>query len=315
MAIPSWRFRKESLVLDNSGVYRQKWLMIGESDAGSTPPQPVFRFRPDQPVVWWHRSLEKSNQECLYCGRLVGDESLASDKEHLIAREFGPEGSFVTGKEFNFIFRACKECNGHKSNLERHLSSVTLFNSPARSDAAVDASARRKGAKDTHPVEKKLVQDSHSSLSIAAKGSGMSMKFGLVAPPQPAANYVKNLAFCQIQALFSLTTTADPTIRGTTRILPEHHFQFFGYTHINDWGNPQLMEIQKRALDVPVRAIVVSANGFFKVIMRRDQAEKGEWFWALEWNKWLGTPIWYGISEQLLGMHGKEPTLNSRSWP
>ena len=50
------------------------------------------------------------------------------------------------GMAFNFIFRACRECNACKAHAERHVSSVTLFNSPGRQDdERAQEAALRKG--------------------------------------------------------------------------------------------------------------------------------------------------------------------------
>ena len=83
-------------------------------------------------VSWHHYNPELSNACCLYCGQLVtGTDAVQSDKEHLIARNFVPLGS-MDGHPFNFIFRACRACNARKAAAERHVSSITLFNSPGR---------------------------------------------------------------------------------------------------------------------------------------------------------------------------------------
>ena len=48
---------------------------------------------------------------------------------------------------------------------------------------------------------------------------------------------------------------------------------------------PHLVAIMNRAYKIPCYANIVTANGFFRAIMRRSSGDKGEWFWALEWNK------------------------------
>ena len=69
---------------------------------------------------------------------------LVLQREHLIGREFVPAGAFDGGRKFNFIFRTCEHCNGKKAEFERHVSSVTLFRSPARAeDERIDARAAR----------------------------------------------------------------------------------------------------------------------------------------------------------------------------
>ena len=66
---------------------------------------PVFAFRPNQPAVWFHKNRELSNKYCLYCWADVSDQAVASDKEHLIGREFVPTGT-LGGTAFNLIFRS-----------------------------------------------------------------------------------------------------------------------------------------------------------------------------------------------------------------
>lgn len=248
----------------------------------------VYGFRRNQPVVWFHDQLALSNRACLYCGTYLVDGVEASDKEHLISRAFGHAESFKTGQEFNFIFRACVRCNREKSDIERHLSSVTLFNSPARStNAVVNRSALHKAAHDFHPVERKKVSESHSTLELASNGPGISMKFGLIAPPQPVRSHVIGLAFRHIQGLFTLVTATNPRESEGMRILTPGHFRFFGYFAHGDWGNAQLLEISRRVRDWPCLAPIDTAGGFFRAVLRRQEGERGEWFWALEWNQSL----------------------------
>lgn len=260
-------------------------------------PKPVFRFRRNQPVVWWHRKLEKSNQVCLYCGRFLGDGSIPSDKEHLIGRAFGPDGAFLTGQEFNFIFRGCCRCNNEKADVERHLSTVTVFDSPARAtDKGVNDSALNKAEKDHHPAEGKPVCDSFKELTATFERPGFQMKFELIAPPQAIPVYVQYLAYRHVQGLFALITNENPLDAATTTVLPEDHIQFFSYFHHRDWGNVQLLDVYRRALAMPRLALIVTANGFFKMGMRRTPGERGEWFWALEWNKSLR--VFGGITDR-----------------
>jgi hypothetical protein len=249
----------------------------------------IFRYKQNQPVTWFHKQPAKSNQYCLYCGIFVGDGASAiSNKEHLIAREFVPSGSLDGGKSFNFIFRACEQCNSEKSNIERHLSSVTMFNSPARIESGeINSLAVRKASKDYHPNKQGvLVQDAHEKLKLTFDGNpNFKMSFDLVSPPQADIGYIRMLAFRHIQGFFSLLTTENPLEISQTRLLPSHHFYFFGAFHSADWGNPQVITATERASEWPCRANIEAANGFFKVIMRRREDRFAEWFWALEWNK------------------------------
>ncbi|MCY1211229.1 hypothetical protein D3C86_1823210 [compost metagenome] len=79
--------------------------------------------------------------------------------------------------QFNFIFRACVECNQRKAIAERHVSSVTLFNTPARAKGEyVDMEALRKASNDYHPRKKGvLVKASQEQLTFTGRlGSPLS---------------------------------------------------------------------------------------------------------------------------------------------
>jgi len=250
----------------------------------------IFRYKNNQPVNWFNRSLSKSNQYCLYCGSFVGNGStIESDKEHLIGREFVPTGEFGDGSAFNFIFRACKDCNGEKSNIERHISSVTLFKSPARRESKKhNEIASRKAGKDYYPDKKgTLVKDSGDNFNISLNGGGIKMTFGISGPPQANTESIKLLAFRHIQGIFTLITSHNPLSVDGTNLLSDKYFYFFSSYNHTDWGNPQMLTIMERVNNIPCYANIVTANGFFKGIMRHNKGEKGEWFWALEWNKSL----------------------------
>lgn len=238
-------------------------------------------------TISWHApSLEGSNACCIYCGSsLRGPNPPDSDKEHLIARNFVPTG-MMDGQPFNFIFRACRSCNARKACAERHVSSVTIFNSPGRfEDTRVNEAAIRKGSGDFHTKKKKVrIQDAHEDISICYSSVTMSVKFGMVAPPQLDSSQISEVAFSHIQGLFTLICTEDYHDPLKMCLLPQDQFIWYDcYTH-SDWGNPQAVEIANRVRDWECLANIVSAEGYFKATMRRSDEE---WFWALEWNRQL----------------------------
>lgn len=237
-------------------------------------------------ISWYARTLEQSNACCIYCGKdLRSKNPPESDKEHLIARKFVPTGT-MDGQSFNFLFRTCRLCNSRKADAERHVSSVTLFNSPGRlENTKVNEIAIRKGKHDFHPRKQGVpIEDSYEHTSLTTSCDSMSIKFGMVAPPQLMKNMVREVAFCHIQGLFTLICTEDYLDPLKLRILPEDEFILFGsYTH-DDWGNPQAVEIANRVRDWDCFANIVSAQGYFKAIIRCS--DEG-WFWALEWNRQL----------------------------
>jgi hypothetical protein len=238
-------------------------------------------------TISWHApSLEGSNACCIYCGTFLRSPNPPkSDKEHLIARNFVPKGT-MDDQPFNFIFRTCKRCNARKASAERHVSSVTLFNSPSRlENAKVNEVAIRKGKGDFHPNKKGvLIEDAHEHLDLTTSFGPMVIKFGMVGPPQPDRDHVKEVAFSHIQGLFTLICTEDYLDPLKMRLLPQDQFIWFScYAH-DDWGNPQAVEIANRVRDWDCYANIDSAQGYFKAIMRRS--DEG-WFWALEWNRQL----------------------------
>ena len=239
-----------------------------------------------QVTSWYASSLENSNACCVYCGKLLlGPNPPISDKEHLIARKFVPTGT-MDGHPFNFIFRACRRCNARKAAAERHVSSVTLFNSPGRlEDDRVNAVALRKGSSDFHPKKKGVrIEDAHEHLSVATSFGPMSINFGMLAPPQLDRDQVEEIALSHIQGLFALICTEDYRNPLKMRLLPQEQFILYSsYTH-DDWGNPQAVEIADRVRDWECLANIDSAEGYFKATMRRS--DEG-WFWALEWNRQL----------------------------
>ncbi len=253
----------------------------------------VFRYRANQPVVWFHEQPSRSNCCCLYCGAYVGPGSnRPSNKEHLIGKDFTPSGMFDGGKGFNFIFRACEECNSRKGDVERHVSSITLFTSPARSELPhIDAIASRKASNDYHPDKHGTrVRDAVEEQRITA---GKYLSFGLVAPPQLNRRYAEVLACRHIQGFFSLVTTTNP-LQAINWLNPEYLFAFGVFNH-RDWGNPQLLAITERVREWPCYVNISTAQGFFKAIMRRHRGDRAEWFWALEWNK--SVRVFGGISQ------------------
>ena len=246
-----------------------------------------YGYRKGQPVVWFHRRLRRSNRYCLYCGRLVVNGSLPSAKEHLIGRSFVPDGSLAGATAFNFIFRACDECNARKADLERHISTTTLFDSPARTKSDdIDALARRKASQDYHPKSKGvLVQDSEVEQTLRFVSPGLKIEFVLVGPPLTDHEAIRHLAFMHVQGFFALLASKDPTDDNGIRVLPPRHFWFGGAFRHSDWGNPWLRELDRRVRGWSPRLALTTANGFFRAAMRCDEKDTKEWFWALEWNK------------------------------
>ena len=236
-------------------------------------------------IKWLNRDPTRSNQHCLYCGVFVGPEAgVQSDEEHLVGRNFVPKGTMENA--FNFSFRACRHCNARKANLERHVSSVTLLNSPSvASDETARRAAERKAVGDTHPETRVKMGEAIVRQTVEFSFGPATFSFGLSGPAPAAKDYIPELASYHIQALFALVTTPENGSTENVRLLPLNQFRVFGCYPHSDWGNPQLVEIAGRAADWPCHVAIHTAAGFFRACLRRH--ESAGWFWALEWNKSL----------------------------
>lgn len=238
-------------------------------------------------ISWFHRERRLSNQHCLYCGAALGlGATTKSDKEHWIGRNFVPTGT-MGNQAFNFLFRACTECNARKAVAERHISSVTLINGPGRhEDTRAAAVAGRKEARDFHPDKPGVAMGKshdHHSINLALGAASISIR--LVSPPRANHDAVIELALNHVQALFSLITSEDYLDAAKMRLLPARQVVVFGAYGRSDWGNPRLVELSKRVQAWECLANVTSADGYFRATMRRHEIQG--WFWALEWNKFL----------------------------
>lgn len=254
------------------------------------------RQRGSAAVSWFDQRPRRSNQHCLYCGQFVGEGSdLPSGREHLVGRNMVPPNSFKDATAFNFVFRACTDCNGEKSRVEGHISAVSLLSSSGRSERTdVDAAARQKAAGSFDPA--------HRGRPVSEVRNEHTIKFGsaisvsLISTAQLEPSMVRLLAFRHIQGFFSLATSADPLKTEGTRLLPSSHFGFFWYYGHPDWGNPQLLEVGRRVRGILGVIQVHTANGYFRSLLRRAEPDGSPWFWALEWNKsvrligWIGEP-------------------------
>lgn len=256
-------------------------------------------------ISWYEDSGKYSNRVCLYCGIEVGgvgDEP--SNKEHLIGRNFVPTGT-IGAEAFNFIFRACVACNSRKAIAERHVSSVTLISGPGRlEDSRAATAAERKAVKDFHPDKPGIpMGQAHEQMAIGFERHGMSGSVGFSGPPNANADAVMELALSHVQGLFPLVTTSDFRDVTAIRLLPGRQVTLLGSFGRSDWGNPHLVEVARRAAEWPCHVSVISADGYFKAIMRRHESQG--WFWALEWNKYLR--IAGGISISEMGLFQELP--------
>jgi hypothetical protein len=172
------------------------------------------------------------------------------------------------------------------SPWQRHVSSITLLNSPSvASDGIARRGAERKAVGDTHPETLVKMGDAIARQTAEFSFGPATFDFGLSGPSPAAKDYIPELASYHIQALFTLVTTPENRTTENVRLLPLDRFRVFGSYPHSDWGNLQLVEIAGRATTWPCHFAILTAGGFFRVCLRRH--ENAGWFWALEWNKSL----------------------------
>jgi len=227
-------------------------------------------------IKWFNRDPARTNQYCLYCGGFVGAGSpVESDEENLVGRRFVPVGSM--NNAFNFSFRACRSCNARKASLERHISSITLLNSPAvHVDVNARRAAERKAVGDTHPETGIKMGEAIERQNVEFNIGLATFNFGMSGPSPAAKDFVPLLASYHIQALFALVTTPENLFTGDLRLLPIDQFHVFGSYPHSDWGNPQLVAIIGRAANWPCRVAIHTAGGFFRACLR--QSANTGWF-------------------------------------
>lgn len=234
--------------------------------------------------VNWSRA--PSNKVCLYCNRGF-DPTVVATKEHLIGRNFVPRGSMDGGRSFNFIFDACFACNNDKSTLEGHVSAITQIMSPtvaANPNFVERAIAKSKG--EIHPWTRRPVADSFHESTVRASLLGMGLSLNFVGPPQMDRAMVDRLALRHVQGLYALVTNPDRDVDRLTLLYPGHVYVLGSYLP-GDWGNSQALVASERVRSWDVRARIVTGGCHFQAMLRRDRAELGTWFWALEWNRYM----------------------------
>ena len=224
------------------------------------------------PIVWFHKRIEKSNKFCPYCGRYFGEDwKNISNKEHLIGRKFIPYIYSKENEDFNFIFRACAECNNLKSTLEGHVSSVSLYNCKERlEDENLDRIANNKGDKDFHPDFKgKKVNESQTKIEIKSEEKNFKMSARIIGPPQLNTDYANELAKMQLQGIFALMQNIEYKSEEDFTILLPSKIQIYRFYPETDWGNVQLKELTNRVKSWEVVAGINSYNGYFKMIIKK----------------------------------------------
>jgi len=229
-----------------------------------------------------NRPIRLKNVNCVYCN--VDLSTVQSTKEHVIARGFIPRGK-LDGC-WNLIVNACKDCNDFKSNLEDDIATITMLpgldGKYASDDPALAEEVARRASKSFSRRTKKLVKDSSESMTI--KGElvpGVSITFNMQSHPQLDFQRAYELARLHLVAFFFFITYDHEKQRG--------HYWIGDFVPVNqasknDWGNNLMVAFADLVKDWDNRMYAVTADGFFKLIIKAHDSSKC-WAWAVEWNK------------------------------
>lgn len=229
-----------------------------------------------------NRAVRLKNSTCPYCGSALSE--IPHDVEHTIGRRFVPKGK-LDGC-WNLILRACLSCNRRKGQLEDDLSAITMqpdaFGEYAVDDPVLHAEATRKGAGSISRWTNKRVGESSETKELEGSfGPGVQYAVNFVMPPQVDPERAMELAKMQLSAFFYWITYDSETARGS--FWPGEGVAF-DLARRADWGNTLQRSFMKAVRDWEHRVHAVTADGYFKVEMRRHPSAVC-WSWALEWNR------------------------------
>ena len=231
-----------------------------------------------------NKIVQLKNLTCPYCGRPFSDD-LPFTKEHVVGRKFVPNGT-LHGMP-NLLLRACAPCNGAKSDLEDDLSVISMHPDAhgrfAVDDARLRDAVQRKANKAISRRTRKPVAAGDPPLIInGTMGPSISMTFTMHAPPQADDARLFALARAQLMGFFYWLTYQPAESRG--------HWWLGDYFPLltirrPDWGNPQLRWFETHTKTWAGRLMFVTADGFYKVWIRRETETSLVWAWAMEWNQ------------------------------
>ncbi len=229
------------------------------------------------------KPLRLHNRSCIYCGRDFGD-GVPRTKEHVIGRNFVPEGSFKAN-DWNLIVGACGACNIRKSALEGEISAITL--QPAIGTAHLDKTlsllAARKASKACSHVTGKTIGESRETFGFKySLAPNASMTLGFVGPPRLVPDRVMALASAQIQAFFYFLTYDKSQGRGS--FLPGG-ISWSAFAQRDDWGNAKLLAFASLTKNWIGRVSGNAAEHYFRIVIKRDPSGIELWSFALEWNQ------------------------------
>lgn len=231
------------------------------------------------------------NLSCVYCGREETHENPFTD-EHVIGRRFVPKGSLAKG--WALIIQACDQCNKEKADLEDDISATTLH--PLRGEKELDPAAlshvQRKARYSVSRITRKPVANSFEEQNIEGRlMEGVTISFGLVSPPRFVPERVRKLAHMHLQAFFYFISYEAGTRKGG--FIPGD-VGFLSEVSRSDWGNVQMRSFAELTRPWTTTVGGTGANGYFRIIMRREPSGLPVWSFALEWNMSLRVVGFFG---------------------
>lgn len=228
-----------------------------------------------------HRVVRR-NTFCAYCGVEFSD-SVPFEEEHVIGRRFVPKGTLAGN--WNLVLRACGSCNDIKAALENDISAITMQPDAggryASDDERLIAEAKRK-ARTTSQLTRRFVSEPEPPLKFTGSFGPATFEFSFVRPAQADDQRLFELARLQLTGFFSMLTWQAEQQRGW--FWPGNYCPVVAVRK-EDWGNPHLLWIEDVAREWEPRLHAVTADGFYKIWIRRCPEEPPVWAWAIEWNR------------------------------
>lgn len=241
-------------------------------------------------------SVGIKNRTCIYCG-VRASTDIKLTREHIIGQNFVPRYAFRIGPAL--VANACEACNSRKAELEDDISAITLLPGVGESvhDPRLLELIQRKARGSRSRQTKKPVGESYVDSSI--KGSlmpGVEVSFGFVGPPALSIDRVRALAALHLQG-FCYWTTFDPQTR-TGRYLATP-ITFFPLIGRRDWGNVISRHFAELTQHWDKTFWGEFADGYYRVVIRKEPRELKVHSFALEWNKNLRIKGFLGEREDV----------------
>ena len=244
-------------------------------------------FNPEKPVCLPGRF-------CTYCGKDLNRRS--STKDHVVARNFVPEGTLVSG--FFLQVRACRPCNDRKAALEDDISLITMLpdtaGNYARDDERLRRTVARKAKGSVSAATRRLAALSYNKIDASMPlGDGVSLTYSGIAMPSIDDQRIGRMAYYHVQGFRFFGTFNSELGRGSW--IQPADFLVLGHLIEADWGNPRIRHFMTDTSAWEPICIAILADGYFRLVLRKHPTLELR-SWALEWNGRL----------RVFGVHGEE---------